>query len=120
MKQQAIRASSKTYRKATNLLAEELDIELLHSKYPSKDFEQAVKLVGEEIRHVASKFYRIGIRRGYIKACDDVLAGQLKLENQELTLESNKVSLQIKVRFHKDDERSRFTYEFLPNELHFE
>ena len=120
MPNRAAEASSKTYRRATNLLADELDIEPDHTDRPSEDYINAVDLVGDKLRERARKYYRLGIRRGFIAACDRMLRGDLSLDGDTLHLSDGGVTITVKVRYAPDDRKRRQSFKFTSIELEFE
>ena len=65
-----IAVSSATYRKAVNGIAEALDKDPEHSRYPSEDFQLALESIPEAMREKALEWYERGIRRGLSKATD--------------------------------------------------
>lgn len=113
-------ASSATYRKATNMLADELDIEPKHSTRPSRDFERTVDQVSDELRRRARRYYRRGIQRGFIAACNQMLSGQLEFKDKELHLHSKKVRITVNLRYGSGDDKVRETFIFSPKKLDFE
>lgn len=120
MSNPAAEASSKTYRHATNLLADELDIEPDHTDRPSEDYLRALDLVGDKLRARARKYYRLGVRRGLIAACDRMLQGDLTLDGDTLRLSEGGVTVTVKVRYAPDDNKKRQSFKFTPAELEFE
>ncbi len=61
----SIEASSATDRKATNILAEAIRVPVIHTTFPSEDFEAIAALIHKRSRKRALKWYRNGIRRGF-------------------------------------------------------
>lgn len=80
-----IEASSATYRKATNSIAEYLGVTPEHSKSPKHDFEKLLMGLDDKVAEIALNFYRMGLRRGLIKATDWVVDGKLKYKDGRLT-----------------------------------
>ena len=113
-------ASSKTYRHAINILADELDIEPDHSDRPSQDYQRAVDVLGDKLRERARKYYRLGIRRGLIVACDRMLEGKLTLDGDTLRLPNAGVTVRVKVRYAPDDDKESESFKFTPSELEFD
>lgn len=70
MSKQSTAAASATYRKAVNRIAEVLDKDPDHSRYPSVDFDAAIESIPETMREKALEWYERGIRRGLSKATD--------------------------------------------------
>ena len=116
----AAEASSKTYRRATNLLANELDIEPDHTDRPSEDYLRALDLAGDKLREQARRYYRLGVRRGLIAACDRMLQGDLTLDGDTLRLSTSDVTVIVKIRYALDDDKKRESFKFTPAELKFE
>ena len=77
---EGIKAASATYRKATNLVAKKLKVDPDHSEYPSDDFKELTELIPDKIKKKALKWYRMGIRRGFIKATDMMLDEKIYFE----------------------------------------
>ena len=119
MPNRAAEASSKTYRHATNLLADELDVEPDHTDRPSEDYSRAVDLVGDKLRERARKYYRLGIRRGFIDACDRMLQGDLTLDGDTLWLSGGGITVSVKVRLAPDDDKQSESFKFRPSQLEF-
>ena len=113
-------ASSKTYRRAINILADELDIEPDHSERPSQDYLRAVNLLGDKLRERARKYYRLGIRRGLIVACDRLLEGELEFDGDTLWLPKAGVAVKVKLRYAPDDDKDPDSFRFTPSELEFD
>ena len=113
-------ASSKTYRHAINILADELDIEPVHSDRPSQDYLHAVELLGDKLREHARKYYRLGIRRGLIVACDRMLEGKLTLEGDTLWLPNAGVTVKVKIRYAPGDDKESDSFRFTPSQLEFD
>ena len=120
MEDSPIAASSKTYRAATNLLADELDIEPGHTSRPKADYERAVDHVGDRLRKRARKYYRLGIRRGFIAACNRMLKGDLRLKGDTLWLYKAHVTVKVNVSYAPGDERERDSFRFTMSELEFD
>ena len=114
-----VAASSKTYRAAINLLTDELDIEPMHTRRPSTDYRRAVDLVGDELRDRARKYYRLGIRRGFIAACNRMLKGDLELEGKTLWLHRSRVTVKVEIRHAPGDEKRPDSFQFSQGELEF-
>lgn len=113
-------ASSKTYRKAVNILAEEFDIEPDHSDRPSQDYRHAVDLVGDKLRERARNYYRLGIRRGLIVGCERMLEGDLTLDGDTLWLLKDGVAVKVKIRYDPADDKESDSFRFTPSELEFD
>jgi len=113
----SVDASSATYRKAVNKIAQELREPAHHTKFPSDDFDAIADLIDPQSRKRALEWYKRGIRRGFIEACDAVLDGQLKLKNKTL-LCPPKVTISIRVKF-KGQRWAKKTFTFEASELEF-
>jgi hypothetical protein len=81
MSKQSTVAASATYRKAVNKIAEALDKDPEHSRYPSADFETALESIPETMREKALEWYERGIRRGLSKATDLMADKTIYLED---------------------------------------
>ncbi len=111
-------ASSATYRKVVNRLAQELREPAVHTRYPSDDFQALAKAIDPVSRKRALRWYKRGIRRGFIEACDAILDRQLKLKKNVLRCPP-KVSIFVKVRF-AGQRWSRMNFRFDAEDLDFE
>ena len=120
MEDTPVAASSKTYRAATNLLADELGIETEHTSRPSADYQRTVDHVGDEHRKRARKYHRLGIKRGFIAACNRMLNGDLKLVGDTLWLHESPVTVEINVRYSPDDDKDRDSFTFTQSGLEFD
>jgi len=111
-------ASGATYRKVVNRVAKMLKEPPNHSKYPSDDFEAIADRIDEKARKRALEWYRRGIRRGFIEACDAMLDGQLKLKGSTLRCPSE-VVISVRVKFRGEKwQKKQFT--FSAEDLEFE
>ncbi|MBI4297537.1 MAG: hypothetical protein HY676_03300 [Chloroflexi bacterium] len=99
---EGIKASSATYRKATNEVVKQLKIGFEHTKYPSDDFQAVSEIIPEKLKEKALKWYKIGIKRGFNKATSMMLEGKFHLE--ESTLYGPR-QIEVKVRTRFDGER---------------
>jgi hypothetical protein len=63
-----VKASSATYRKAVNRIADALNQEPSHSKYPSLDFDAALESIPEALKEKAIEWYIRGISRSQAPA----------------------------------------------------
>ena len=125
------KASSRTYRKVVNQLSYAIGQEPEHTNFPREDFEG---LVGEiaELANQAERFdqsvvrrrlinwYKRGIRRGYITACDALIQPEGELSLKEDTLFFNTASTTIQVRMKIDGEWIRKEFQFSSKDLEFE
>ena len=113
-----VAASSATYRKAVNKVAKVLKEQPNHSRYPSDDFEEMVELIDEKSRDRAIQWYKRGVRRGFIEACDAMLDGQLELKNNILYCLNN-VEISVRVKF-RGEKWEKMRIEFSAKDLGFE
>ncbi|KEZ69277.1 hypothetical protein AAY86_15090 [Pseudomonas amygdali pv. tabaci str. ATCC 11528] len=113
-----VAASSATYRKAVNRVAEALREPPNHSRYPSEDFEEIVDLIDEKSRDRAIQWYERGVRRGFIEATNAMLDGQLELKNNTLYCPSN-VEISVRVKF-RGEEWHKMRIKFTAKDLDFE
>jgi hypothetical protein len=97
MKNSPAAAASATYRKAVNGIAEALDHEPAHSKYPSLDFEAALAGIPDEVKRKALEWYERGIRRGMAKATDLMAEGKIYLE-QGTVYAPRKLKVRVRTR----------------------
>lgn len=95
MSNSPVSASSATYRKAVNGIAEALDQEPNHSSDPSLDFESALESIPDAIKQRAIDWYIRGIKRGMAKATD--LMAEQKIYVQDGTVYAP-TKIKIKVR----------------------
>ena len=94
---ESIKAASATYRKATNIVAKKLKVDSEHSDYPSDDFKEIAELIPEEIKKKALKWYKMGIKRGFVKATDMMLEKRVyKKGNAVYCPDSFKVKVKTK------------------------
>ncbi len=110
-------AASATYRKAVNKIADALQIEPLHTRYPSEDLDFHADQIDEESKNRALKMYRKGLRRGFINACDAILKGDLELKDKTLYA-PKKVAISVKIKFKSEKWRSE-EFVFTAKELEF-
>lgn len=110
-------ASSATYRKVVNRIATTLRQPAKHTRYPSDDFEAVAGRIDPESRQRALEWYRRGIRRGFIEACDALLDGQLQLKGRTLHSPPS-VVISMRVRFRGERWRQQ-RFDFSAAELDF-
>jgi hypothetical protein len=111
-------AASPTYRKAVNKIADALQIDPLHTKYPSEDLDFHVDQIDEKSKDRALKMYRKGLKRGFINACDAILEGDLEIKDKTLYA-PKKVTISVKIKFKGEKWRSE-EFVFSSKELGFE
>jgi len=120
-KNSPVAAASATYRKAVNAIGDALGVEPQHGDTPSDDLEIYADLIEEKSKERAIEWYRRGLKRGFINACDAMLRGNLQLKQKILILntKSNKTSeISVKVKFRGEDWESK-TFVFSADELEF-
>ena len=141
----AAAASSATYRKVNNALADAVGVEPNHTQYPSGDFERLAKSSKKRMKSLEKDLanankrikalkkglakadkkrllesYKEGLRRGYITACDSLINpdGELSLKGGELFCDSKHIK--IRARMKVDREWHVKTFDFHRKELEFE
>jgi hypothetical protein len=110
-------AASATYRKAVNKIADALQIEPLHTRYPSEDLDVYVDQIDEKSKERALKMYRKGLKRGFINACDAILKGDLEMKDNTLYA-PKKVMISVKITFKGERAKSE-KFVFTAKELGF-
>jgi len=95
---ESIKASSTTYRKATNEVAKKLKLKADHTKYPSDDFKEITDLIPDKIKDKALKWYKIGIKRGLMKATDLMLDGKIHKKGDTIYC-PNSFDIKVKTKF---------------------
>lgn len=108
---------SATYRKAVNRVAKALRVDPDHTRYPSEDLETIADLIDEKSKERALKWYRLGLRRGFIEACDAVLEGELELKESTLFC-PQEVIISVRIRFKGGPQEDR-DFSFTAKELGF-
>jgi hypothetical protein len=110
-------AASATYRKAFKKIPDALQIEPLHTRYPSEDLDVHVEQIEEKSKDRALRMYRKGLRRGFINACDAILKGDLEMKNNTLYA-PKKVAISVKIKFKGEGAKSE-EFVFTAKELGF-
>ena len=115
-----IAASSKTYRKATNLLAGTLGMEPQHSSSPKNDYEETLGKIDPAFEKFAWKGYRRGVRRGFIAACDALLKkdGELTFDDNVLVFNKPFFEITVSIRYRGNVPKKR-KIRFKPEDLQF-
>lgn len=118
-------ASSKTYRKVVDQLSEAIGWEPEHTKYPSEDFQNLVDAIVEvadphAVRRRLIAWYKKGIRRGYITACNALIRPDGELSLKDDTLFCNKAQVTVQVRMKIDGEWTKKKFRFSSKDLEFE
>lgn len=90
------------YRKAVNGIAEVLDKDPNHSKYPSLDFGEALSDIPDVIKEKAIEWYIRGIKRGMAKATDLMASGEIYLE-KESVIAPPKIEINVRTKFKGSD-----------------
>jgi len=116
-KNSPVASASATYRKAVNTIADALRIDPQHTRYPSEDLDLHAELIDEKSKERALEWYRRGLRRGFINACDAILEGDLELKGNTLYA-PKKIVISVRVRF-KGDKRRDKEFVFSSEELGF-
>lgn len=115
---EGIKAASATYRKATNAIADTIGVNPEHTGYPKEDFEEIINKLDGNLNEVALKFYRLGLRRGMIKATDMVVDGTLKYDKGILECPGD-IEVKVKIKMPNEDiKKKKFT--FKPKSIGFE
>ncbi len=92
------RAASATYRKAVNGIAEVLDKNPNHSRYPSQDLDMALADIPEAMKEKAIEWYIRGIKRGMSKATDLMADGDIYIEN-ETVIAPKSININVRTKF---------------------
>ncbi|CAJ3456006.1 Uncharacterised protein [Burkholderia pseudomallei] len=100
-------ASSATYRKVVNALAEKvLDQDPRHTRYPSQDFELLLDEIPEAMKAKALEWYERGIKRGMARATDLMASGKITLENGTVYAPAE-IQVRVKTKFRGEEWESR-------------
>lgn len=91
-------AASATYRKAVNGIAEVLDKDPNHSRYPSLDFEEALADIPDAMKKKAIEWYVRGIKRGMAKATDLMADGDIYIEKGTVNA-PNTINVKVRTKF---------------------
>jgi len=84
MSNSAVGASSATYRKAVNNIAEAIKSDPKHSKYPSDDLSIMIDEIPDAMKAKAIEWYERGVKRGMAKATDLMLDGKIYMDNENV------------------------------------
>lgn len=114
----AVKAASATYRNAVNGIANALDQEPSHSKYPSLDLETALEGIPEAMKQQSIKWYILGIKRGMAKATDLMADGKIYIKD-ELVYAPPKIAIKVRTK-HRDGEWERHSIDVRATEIGFE
>lgn len=104
-----------------------MGIEPKHTKYPKDDFEELVELVDaheltdpDAVKRRMIRWYKRGIRRGYIRACDAIIdpKGELSLQGGNLYCDSESVKIRVRIKI--DGTWHKRTFKFGREDLEFE
>jgi hypothetical protein len=118
MTKPSVAAASATYRKAVNGIAEALDQEPSHSKYPSLDFEAALEGIPDTIKEQAIEWYIRGIKRGMAKATDLMAEGTIYVHDGIIHAPA-KMVLKVRTK-HKGGDWERHVVSVRATEIGFE
>ena len=102
MSNSPVSASSATYRKVVNGIAEALDQEPSHSSRPSLDFEAALEDIPEALKQKAIEWYVRGIKRGMAKATD-LMAEQKIYVQDGMVYAPKKIKIKVRMKFSSGD-----------------
>ena len=119
MSKSPVGAASATYRKAVNGIAEALDVEPSHSRYPSLDFEAALETIPEAIREQAIEWYIRGIKRGMAKATDLMAEGKIYVHEDGTLRAPAKMEVKVRTRL-RGEEWERHALNVKATEIGFE
>lgn len=119
MSNSPVAASSATYRKAVNKIAEVLDKHPFHSKYPSLDFEQAIEDIPDAMKEKAIEWYIKGIKRGMAKATDLMASNEIYVENNTVYA-PKKIEIKVKTKFSNDENWEPLTVTIKAKEIGFD
>ncbi|MDQ6974257.1 MAG: hypothetical protein Q9M10_05185 [Mariprofundaceae bacterium] len=95
-------AASATYRKAVNKIANVLDKDPNHSRYPSLDFDEALADIPDAMKEKAVEWYVRGIKRGMAKATDLMAKGDIYIEKDTVIAPDN-ISVNVRIKFKGGD-----------------
>ena len=98
MSKSPVGAASATYRKVVNGIAEILDQEPNHSRYPSLDFEAVLAEIPDTIKAKAIEWYIRGIKRGMAKATDLMAENEIYIEDGKVCAPNN-ISVNVRTKF---------------------
>ncbi|KRV69374.1 hypothetical protein AO721_10755 [Aeromonas veronii] len=101
MGKESIAAASATYRKVVNEIAEVLDKEPEHSRYPSADFEAALESIPAAMREKALEWYERGIRRGLSRATDLMADKTIYLKN-DVVYAPKTIKIKVRIKMSGD------------------
>ena len=104
--EEGIKAASATYRKATIEVAKKLEVKPEHTRIPSDDFQEITEMIPGKMKEKAIKWYKMGIKRGLIKATDMMLLGKIRLKGKTLYCPS-KFDVQVRTKFAGEDRVKR-------------
>ncbi len=116
-KKDTVAAASKTYRKVNKLLSKAVGVRVVHSKYPSDDFQNLLDQVDENMKTMALNWYERGIKRGISFATDCVLDGTIVKSRGSITA-PNILPVKVRTRF-KDENWHRRTFKIKAEDVGF-
>ena len=102
MSNSSVGAVSATYRKAVNGIADALDQEPTHSKYPSLDLEAALEGIPDAFKQKAIEWYVRGIKRGMAKATDLMASRKIYIEDGTVYA-PQKLKINVRTKFSGGD-----------------
>lgn len=118
MSKSPVVAASATYRKAVNGIAEALEQEPSHSKYPTLDFQSALESIPDALKEKALEWYIRGIKRGMAKATDLMAEGKIYVQEGTVRAPA-KIELKVRTKFRRG-EWDRHTVEVRATEIGFD
>jgi hypothetical protein len=120
----AVQASSKTYRKATKMVAEKLGVDAQHTDQPSEDFRRILEFIKTqpsedvaEIVNIARAYFRLGARKGLRQAVKLMADRRVVAGPKWITLRDD-VRFTARVKM-PDGKQARISVEFRPENLGF-
>ncbi|NYE61994.1 hypothetical protein FHW58_003201 [Duganella sp. 1224] len=119
MSKTPVGAASATYRKAVNGIAEVLEIEPSHSRYPSLDFEAALEAIPDAIKEQAIEWYIRGIKRGMAKATDLMAEGIIYVHDDGAVRAPAKMEVKVRTKM-RGEEWNRHSVNVKATEIGFE
>lgn len=103
MSKTPVGASSATYRKAVNSIAEVFDLEPSHSRYPSFDLEAAIEAIPDAMKEQAIEWYIRGIKRGMAKATDLMAEGNIYVQEDGTVRAPAKMEVKVRTKVRGGD-----------------
>jgi len=98
MSNSPVGAASATCRKAVKEIADALDQEPSHTKYPSLDLEAALAGIPDGLKEKAIEWYIRGIKRGMAKATDLMASNKICSKNG-FVYAPQKIKVNVRTKF---------------------